>query len=419
MSAASLSLLTGGKKDLGEKEPEAVVLAKDVDVQVDIDGMNMAQIDALVLEHKIATPGNWKKCSLTAKVKWLKDNLPSTAEEQPEAPSEEPSGTEQELTAAHAILAGKAEQAQPYLPGVAEVVDELAKIVDEQVAGAPEAVDNTIGAIAEKTGGLPIEATAKGKKGKGNALVKSESKTGEILDKDPIHDIIHEIENLNEKGVYAIIEALKDQSAISFFKLGGVLSLAQANSWFDGYANLKEFAEKKYGIEYRNATYWVSIYNNLADSKVPWEKVKGIGWTKLKEIAKILTVENADEWVVIATENNTLQLGEIVKAHKKKNSGALLEADDEAKTVTTKTFKMHDGQRQVIEAAIEKAREAAGTKVDTVALEIISQEYLASPTMLSRVKSLGLEAAAELLEQAFPLAHITIELVDSPDDKAA
>jgi len=206
---------------------------------------------------------------------------------------------------------------------------------------------------------------------------------------------------------------LKDLSAISFFKLGGVFSVAQANSWFDGYANLKEFAESKYGIAYRNATYWVSIYNNLAESKVPWDKVKGIGWTKLKEIAKILTIENVDEWVQIATENNTLQLGEIVNAHKKKAAGLAIESD-EAKTVTTKTFKMHDGQRQVIEAAIEKAKEATGTKVETVALETISQEYLASPTMLSRMKSLGLEAAAELMEKAFPLAQITIELVDAP-----
>jgi len=268
----------------------------------------------------------------------------------------------------------------------------------------------------------PPEPEKKKGKAKGKALAKSESKVGEILDKDPIHDIIHEIENLNEKGVYAIIEALKDQSAISFFKLGGVFSLAQANGWFDGYANLKEFAEKKHGIDYRNATYWVSIYNNLAESKVPWEKVKGIGWTKLKEIAKILTVDNVDEWVAIATDNNTLQLIEVVKAHKKKLAGTALDDESAAKTVTTKTFKMHDGQREVIEAAIAKAREAVNTKVDTVALEVIAQEYLASPTMLSRIKSIGLEAAAELLEKAFPQASITIDIMDAPDganEKAA
>ena len=42
--------------------------------------------------------------------------------------------------------------------------------------------------------------------------------------------------------------------------------------------------------------------------------------------------------------------------------------------------------------------------------------------MLSRIKSLGLEAAAELLEKAFPLASITIDIMDAPDganEKAA
>ena len=53
---------------------------------------------------------------------------------------------------------------------------------------------------------------------------------------------------------------------------------------------------------------------------------------------------------------------------KKKLAGTALDDESAAKTVTTKTFKMHDGQREVIEAAIAKAREAVNTKVDTVAL---------------------------------------------------
>lgn len=58
--------------------------------------------------------------------------------------------------------------------------------------------------------------------------------------------------------------------------------------------------------------YWVGIYNDLAESGVSWEKVKEFGWTKLKEIAGVLTQDNVDEWVDIAKQQTTLQLMQTV-----------------------------------------------------------------------------------------------------------
>ena len=98
----------------------------------------------------------------------------------------------------------------------------------------------------------------------------------------------------------------------------------------------KEFVENVHGLHYRKATYWIEIYNRLSNSGVPWSKVNKIGWTKLKEIAKVLTKDNVDEWVKIASEQNTITLIDTVKNAMAKDAPKALE-DQVSKAVTTMT----------------------------------------------------------------------------------
>src|SRR6476646_8170706 len=43
---------------------------------------------------------------------------------------------------------------------------------------------------------------------------------------------------------------------------------------------------------------------------------------------------------------------------------------------TYKTFKLHPDQKEIVEAALEDAKKRSGTKFDTVALELVCQEYM-------------------------------------------
>ena len=149
-------------------------------------------------------------------------------------------------------------------------------------------------------------------------------------------DLVHEIENMKEKQALELVGTLAEQTEVTFFKLGGVLSVIQANGWFAPYNSFREFVEKKHGIHYRKAVYWTDIYNKLAEAKVPWDKVKYIGWTKLKEIAGVITTDNVDEWVKIAKENNTISLIETVKAHL--NSDKQVALEDQTKKNVTHPF---------------------------------------------------------------------------------
>ncbi|WP_266032519.1 hypothetical protein [Brucella intermedia] len=379
MSSASLSLLKGANKGAVEAEietakpaaqaePEAA--AEEEDVVVDVDALNDSQLDALVEENEIEVPGEWKGWQADSKRAWLKSQF-----------EDAPEGAEAE------------DKPEP--------------------ATEPEAPKEEPKAKAGKTAKEKKEAKAK-TPAKSKEVATSNAKAGEIMEPDILSDLVHEIENLKEKDARDLIPALSEQTELTMFRLGGVLSLIQANNWFEPYASFRDFVEKEHGLAYRKAMYWVGIYNSLSAAKVSWNKVKGIGWTKLKEIALVINEDNQDQWIEIALNSNTLTLIETVKKHLAKDKPQSLE-DQSSKTVTTKTFKVHEDQKATIDAAIAKAKEQSSTTVDTVALEYICIDFLGGQTLEQKLKAMGMEAAFAVLEKAFPEANITVDLDEDAD----
>lgn len=410
MAAASLELLKGSKKSTANElekkptakakqpapEPEAAPEPEETEageeqVTIEVEKMSSKELDALVAEHEIEVPDEWKKWPVAKKRSWLNEQF----------------GNSEDTEAA------------------TEASDEAQEAVSEAPAEAqPETADGeeTGATVAENTPS-PAEKPAKGKASKSKALAPAaKALEGELMAPDALSDLVHEIENLKQKDALALVGQLSEQSEFTYFKLGGVLSVIQANGWFEPYASFREYVEKEHGIHYRKATYWVAIYNDLSESGVPWDKVKSLGWTKLKEIASIIKPDNVDEWVKIAQGQTTLQLIETVSAHKKKQAQGQLSdqsGDAEVKTVTTMTFKVHEDQKETVKAAIDKAKKESGTNVDSVALEFICLDYMGStaklPNLQEQMKSAGMEAALEALAAAFPEANFSVEL---PDDEA-
>jgi len=381
--SASLSLLKGGKKEAveaeletnknAEAEAQATVEAAEEEVVVDVDAMSSKELDALVDEHGIEVPDNWSKMKVGEKRQWLKDQFEEAEDEATEQVTEQVEAKAEEPTQ-------EAQEAEAEASGAAQS--------KEEQKAAPK----------------------KGKASKSKAVAEApKSGTIETPGEDLLSDLVHEIENMKEQEARKAALELNNETELTLFKLGGVLSVIQANQWFEPYATFREYVEKEVGLNYRKATYWTAIYNHLAESKIPWDKVKHIGWTKLKEIAEVLTVDNVDEWVKVAQSQTTIQLIETVKAHKQKGSSKAID-DQASKVVTTITFKVHEDQKETIKSAIAKAKENTGTTVDTAALEFICLDYLGSMSVAERLKAMGIEAAVEALEKAFPEATITVEI---------
>lgn len=234
---------------------------------------------------------------------------------------------------------------------------------------------------------------AKTKSAKGTALA-TVALTGEVLAQgDLLQTIAHEVENLTEKDVYANLRSSIADSETAFLKLGGLFTRAMENGWFAGHKDFRAFVEEECSFSFRTAGYAVSTYKALLGAGVTWEQVKGLGWSKLKEIAPLLTSSNVDRWVAKAVKLPYLQLVEVVRAEKARQAGDKEGA--KVQKVAPKLFKLHGDQKELLDKALAKAKEATGSDVDAVALEAMALDYLAGPSVTDTVKSAKAKAALD------------------------
>ena len=446
----SLALLKGQNADT---PTEDAGIDGPIEQVQDIKKASAKALENLLTDNDTTPPAGWSSMKLAEKRAWVLAKFEADA-------ASEDTGTSQgdDATLDQTSGGAKASASSGTPPAPPTTVPKEKKSKKAKADAAPQAiVDPTAQPVAEQDQGIdaaeapgvaedppfdtgtttntvtetvPAAPTkpAKAPKAKKGTAVANTTKSGEIVEPDLLQDIVHEVENMKKDKALELVADLSEQADIAFFRLGGILSLVSANGWWqtedNKYPTFRAYIEQEHGLEYRKATYWIAIYNALANSGVPWTKIKEVGWTKLKEIAKILTIENVDEWVDKAKAVNTLTLHDMVKKEGEKGSdeGG---STGETEKVTTKTFKVHAGQKEVIEAAIKKAKEASNTDVDTMALEYICQDYLAgsgaanssltpSQQLAKIVKSLDLEVVMHVVDEAFPDFDFVVDKKEEP-----
>jgi len=244
---------------------------------------------------------------------------------------------------------------------------------------------------------------------------KKVEKTGNLL-----MDIAHEVESLTKTKALNMLESLAENIEVNYFKMGGVLKLVNDNSWFEGYPSFDEFVFERFGFQGRKARYLIQIYDNLVTKQIPWDKVSHLGWTKLKDLAPILTPENVDEWVAKAEKVTVLELQALLKAGQPSGEG-----DKSAKTsddVVKMAFKFKTDQAEVVQQALAKAKGELHTEFDTVAMENICAGYVGGNTAVAKpfdldtvIKNTGFEPLLNRVSELFPEFDITV----APAEKAA
>lgn len=378
MATVSLNMLKKGAKapPPPKEEPKVEEQAKvtngegaDEELSFDVDKMTGKQIDQMVIDNELEVPDGWKTMPVAEKRKYLNERYAAGDDEQPEAEDEDGEAEEGEVAPAKGVTPG-----EPPKPAAA------AK--STAVATAPKAA-------------------------KPSQIIKP----GE----DAIIDIVHEVENLDEKSAREAVGVLKETAEVTFLKLGGVLSRIQSQNWFEPHGSFKDYIENEHGLKYRRAMKWVEIYNNLAESGIAWTSVQHLGWTKLGVISGVLTKANVNKWVKLAEKNTAIKLEDIVKTSQAKDAPKAIE-DQASSTVTTLTFKLHEDQKETINAALEKAKEISGTTVATAALEFICTEYMAGGTGEINwpvvMKKAGYEKVLEVFGEVFPDIGLEVTIPD-------
>lgn len=218
------------------------------------------------------------------------------------------------------------------------------------------------------------------------------------LEADDVADLVHKIENLKKDDAIDWLGKLEDAHERTYFEIGGLLSVIQANKWFEPCASFDEWVEKNTGMRRSKARVLVNIYDAISNSGVTWAKVEHIGWAKLRVIARVLKPKNADYWIGFASDHSKTEIIEHVR-QELETSGV---PDANGSTGwRNRTFRLHDDQIEIINVAIEKVKEKSPTLHDSVALEFICQEYLAGQTLEQKLPHLSPDAMADVLTSIF------------------
>lgn len=279
--------------------------------------------------------------------------------------------------------------------------------ITEQAAKPAETAS---AAASETDGGTSTETKSETAIGK-----KTKAKSGNL-----IMDIAHEVEGLTKTKALNEAARLAEDIEVNYFKMGGVLKLINDNSWFEGYPAFDDFVYDKFGFQGRKARYLISIYDNLVTKQIPWDKVGHLGWTKLKDLAPILTPENVDEWVAKAEKMTVVELQAILKAAQPSEEG-----EKTAKTsdeVVKITFKLKSNQAEVVQLALAKAKGELHTEYDTVAIENICAGYVGGTSEVSKpfdldevIEQTGFEPLLQAIAKKFPQYDITVAPADEAE----
>jgi len=403
MSSAALEMLKNG----ASKEPE-MAEAEDVD----IDKLKThSQIDKVVADYELEVPDNWKSMTVGDKKKYLNETYGDDTEESEEGEGSSDQAEEGEASEVEQTEGPDEAEEQPSAgAGLAKMMADAEEAQAEGTAANIEEV-----AVEE----VPVEPKSKkgGKKTKADQVETVTADTGEEV--EDFSNVVSVIENMDREASLKAIEQLSEQSGYAMFKMGGLFARIKSQGWFDPYESFEEWAGAVHGVAKRKAQYSISIYENLVNSEIPFEKCKGIKWSKLKEIAPVMTKDTADVWIEKAKEMNVSNLIEAVKAHKKSlldaNSGDP-NAEGLAKKVITRSFKLYEDQAEVVQTAIDKAKADTGAEENNQALERICLDFLSStggggsskPDLPKALKEMGFEKAIEMVAELFPDQDITI-----------
>lgn len=236
------------------------------------------------------------------------------------------------------------------------------------------------------------------KKVKKQKEVKKQEETKEmalpnIIEPEIISETDVEILDLRSK-VLKLAEEIKER----YYELSIILSDVYHSKLFEqwGFKTIKEYFENEVGMSYRSGMYYVEMGDAIKKFSIGKEAIKGLGWSKFKELAKLVNNTTPEEFQQIVDKAKELPVKEVENIVKQKKQNITEER-------TILSFTLLKEQAETVEHAIAIASELLGIPVGEQrgrCLEYICLEFQSNynPELTEHIKSLM--ASEEKLKKA-------------------
>ena len=168
-----------------------------------------------------------------------------------------------------------------------------------------------------------------------------------------------------------------------YFTLGGLLSIVmrEAKHVDMGYADDKEgisdFFSTEIGVGYRQARYYIEIYENFRKAGLSEVELAGIGWTKARLMTDLLPDLNEKQTASLLEKARKLSRDKFdaeVKKIREKTTGSE-NRREETVSATKYAFKLYEQEAEIVNTALQAAAEQAGTDDLSKAFALIVQEW--------------------------------------------
>ena len=117
---------------------------------------------------------------------------------------------------------------------------------------------------------------------------------------------IVKIDSKRSKQIRHKILSLKNSIETSYFELAELLYETYVNRYYEewGYESFEEYCKKELEFGERKGRYLVSVWYHLVIEKQftdkELNKLKNVGWTKLRALVRVVDTSNVDEWIELA-----------------------------------------------------------------------------------------------------------------------
>lgn len=130
-------------------------------------------------------------------------------------------------------------------------------------------------------------------------------------------------EELTEReDAISVLNRLAENVNSSYYDIGCILYTLKENDIYktmdgnkyysDTHSNWKRFCEDKLNVSYRTAQYWLNLYHYFDKMGITKDRIKHIGWSKVKELIDLTDDVNVLERAIVVAEEGTIQ---DLKAH--------------------------------------------------------------------------------------------------------
>jgi len=170
-----------------------------------------------------------------------------------------------------------------------------------------------------------------------------------------------------------------------------------------GYENYKQWAEEELGLHVRKAERLKAIWHHLhvtlegkLDRRIR-KKIIALGWTKVRELIRVIDADNAEQWVEVAEHLNYNELCEVIRRaledqEKQEQAKAVGTADDDDDDEDFRgtappddmdrfkelSFLLTPEQKANVEMAIERAKQLANSEKRGHCLDLICTDFLST-----------------------------------------